>query len=110
MPYRISRGGRCEPRAACGIRDEGRCSGQALRAIVTFALNLRVGVGSIPDSGYIKRRKSVKPIKPRTPAIQSTTNEPTSGSRGDLYRSLVDSLNEHAVFAISPAGVIMTWN
>lgn len=39
-----------------------------------------------------------------------TTNDHTSDSRGDLYRSLVESLNEYAVFAISLAGVIMTWN
>jgi diguanylate cyclase (GGDEF)-like protein/PAS domain S-box-containing protein len=43
---------------------------------------------------------------PRMPSVKSTALE----ADDDLYRSLVESLSEHAIFAISPTGDIITWN
>jgi diguanylate cyclase (GGDEF)-like protein/PAS domain S-box-containing protein len=44
------------------------------------------------------------------PARLSSVKSSLHGMDDGLYRSLVDSLSEHAIFAISPAGDIITWN
>lgn len=41
---------------------------------------------------------------------ESTTPHPISHESGDLYRLLVERVEDYAIFALDPRGVILTWN
>ncbi len=47
---------------------------------------------------------------PRTPGGSVSLETDALGQDQALYRFLVDSLTEYAVFAVSPSGVVMSWN
>jgi diguanylate cyclase (GGDEF)-like protein/PAS domain S-box-containing protein len=51
-------------------------------------------------------RKDLKETALRMPSVRSNALD----ADNLLYRSLVESLSEHAIFAISPTGDIITWN
>ena len=47
---------------------------------------------------------------PNTVSAGASSKNDSLGQDQALYRFLVDSLTEYAVFAVSPSGVVMSWN
>lgn len=47
---------------------------------------------------------------PKTPGSGESLENDELGQEQALYRFLVDSLTEYAVFAVTPSGVVMSWN
>jgi PAS domain S-box-containing protein len=47
---------------------------------------------------------------PKTLVASVSSENDATGQDQALYRFLVDSLTEYAVFAVSPSGVVMSWN
>jgi PAS domain S-box-containing protein len=47
---------------------------------------------------------------PMTLVASVSSENDAAGQDQALYRFLVDSLTEYAVFAVSPSGVVMSWN
>jgi len=67
----------------------------------------------------VDARSTMKPTKIRTRITPSAKVNLSPGVRSDndtlgadqmLYRFLVDSLTQDAVFAVSPSGIVMSWN
>ncbi len=46
----------------------------------------------------------------KTLAAAVSSEDESIGADQMLYRFLVDSLTEYAVFAISPVGIVISWN
>jgi diguanylate cyclase (GGDEF)-like protein/PAS domain S-box-containing protein len=51
-----------------------------------------------------------KTLKTLAASVSSSDTDDGSGADQKLYRFLVDSLTEYAVFAISPTGIVISWN
>jgi PAS domain S-box-containing protein len=55
-------------------------------------------------------KKAPKTLAASVSADTKEKNSDTLGAEQVLYRFLVDSLTEYAVFAVSPTGIVISWN